>query len=58
MHKYITLFFSAALFLCACNGKSIPKDVLQPNAMANILTEIHIIDGTMYNVIQAPDSLY
>ncbi|MEO3408563.1 DUF4296 domain-containing protein [Mucilaginibacter sp. CAU 1740] len=58
MHKYITLFFSAALFLCACNGKSIPKDVLQPNAMANILTEMHIIDGTMYNVMQAPDSLY
>ena len=58
MHKYITLFFSAALFLCACNGKSIPGDVLQPDAMASVLTEMHIIDGTMYNVMQAPDSLY
>ena len=58
MHKYITLFFSAALFLCACNGKNIPRDVLQPDAMANVLTEMHVIDGTIYNVMQAPDSLY
>ncbi|MFC0513846.1 DUF4296 domain-containing protein [Mucilaginibacter angelicae] len=58
MHKYITLFFSAALFLCACNGKSIPGDVLKPEAMAGILTEMHIIDGSLYNVMQAPDSLY
>ncbi|MDB5148358.1 MAG: hypothetical protein JWQ57_2378 [Mucilaginibacter sp.] len=46
MHKYITLFFSAALFLCACNGKSIPGDVLKPEAMAGILTEMQIIDGS------------
>ncbi|AYL96510.1 DUF4296 domain-containing protein [Mucilaginibacter celer] len=58
MHKYITLFFSAALFLCACNGKPEPKDVLKPEAMARVLTEMHIIDGTMYNVMQTPDSLY
>ncbi|MET3498616.1 septal ring factor EnvC (AmiA/AmiB activator) [Mucilaginibacter rubeus] len=58
MHKYITLFFSAALFLCACNGKSVPGDVLKPEAMAEILTEMHIIDGSLYNTMQAPDSLY
>jgi hypothetical protein len=58
MHKYITLFFSAALFLCACNGKSIPGDVLKPEAMAGILTEMHIIDGSLYNTMQVPDSLY
>jgi hypothetical protein len=58
MHKYIILFFSAALFLCACNGKSIPGDVLKPDAMAGILTEMHIIDGSLYNTMQAPDSLY
>jgi hypothetical protein len=58
MRKYITLFFSAALFLCACNGKSVPKDVLKPEAMAGLLTEMHIIDGSLYNTMQAPDSLY
>jgi len=58
MHKYITLFFSAALFLCACNGKNVPGDVLKPEAMAEILTEMHIIDGSLYNTMQAPDSLY
>jgi len=58
MHKYITLFFSAALFLSACNGKSVPGDVLKPEAMAGILTEMHIIDGSLYNTMQAPDSLY
>jgi len=58
MHKYITLFFSAALFLCACNGKSVPGDVLKPAAMAEVLTEMHIIDGTLYNATQVPDSLY
>lgn len=58
MHKYITLFFSAALFLCACNGKSIPNDVLKPDAMAAVLTEMHIIDGSLYNTTQIPDSLY
>ncbi|UOE47103.1 DUF4296 domain-containing protein [Mucilaginibacter sp. SMC90] len=58
MHKYITLFFSAALILCACNSKSIPGDVLKPDAMAGVLTEMHIIDGSLYNVMQAPDSLY
>jgi hypothetical protein len=58
MHKYITLFFSAALFLCACNGKSVPGDVLKPEAMAGVLTEMHIIDGSLYNTMQAPDSLY
>jgi len=58
MRKYITLFFSAALFLCACNGKSVPGDVLKPEAMASVLTEMHIIDGSLYNVMQAPDSLY
>jgi len=58
MHKYLILFFSAVLFLCSCNGKSVPGDVLQPNEMVNVLTEMHIIDGSLYNGLQTPDSLY
>ncbi|HEX3387141.1 MAG TPA: DUF4296 domain-containing protein [Mucilaginibacter sp.] len=58
MHRYKILFFSFSVFLCACGGKTIPGDVIQPDKMVNLLTEVHIADGAMYNVMQLPDSLY
>ena len=58
MHKYKILFFSLTLLLFACGGRSIPKDVIQPDRMTALLTEMHIADGSMYNVMQLPDSLY
>jgi hypothetical protein len=58
MNKYKTLFFSLLLSLYACGGKNIPDGVIKPARMASLLTEVHIADGAMYNVIQLPDSLY
>src|SRR5579863_10322473 len=58
MHKYKTLFFSLLLLLCACGGNNIPDGVIKPVKMASLLTEVHIADGAMYNVMQLPDSLY
>ena len=58
MHKYKTLFFSLLLLLCACGGNNIPDGIIKPFKMASLLTEVHIADGAMYNVMQLPDSLY
>src|SRR6202000_2705564 len=58
MHRYKILFFSLSVFLCSCGGKTIPKDIIQPDEMGGLLTQVHIADGAMYNIIQLPDSLY
>jgi len=58
MHKYKTLFISLLLLLYACGGSDIPSDVIKPARMASLLTEVHIADGAMYNIMQLPDSLY
>jgi hypothetical protein len=58
MHKYNRLFFSVLIFLIACKGNKIPDGVLGQDEMTNLLTDIHIVDGGMYNVMQMPDSLY
>ena len=58
MHKYYKLFFSVLILLAACSGNKKPAGILSQEEMANLLTDIHIIDGSMYNVLQMPDSLY
>lgn len=58
MHKYYKLFFSVLIFLTACSGNKIPNGVIAQDKMTNLLTDIHIVDGSMYNVMQLPDSLY
>jgi hypothetical protein len=58
MYKYLTLFFSVTLFLCGCKSDSVPGKFIQPHAMTGLLVQIHIIDGSLYNNTQAPDSLY
>jgi hypothetical protein len=58
MHKYLILFFSVTLFLCACKSNGLPAGVIKPDAMAGLLTEIHIIDGRLYSGMQNPDTLY
>ena len=58
MHKYIILFFLGLLFCTACSNGGIPKDVLDKPQMLSLLTDVHIIDGELYNVAQQPDSLY
>jgi hypothetical protein len=58
MRKYNKLFFSVLIFLTACSGNKVPDGIIAQNKMTNLLTDIHIVDGSMYNVMQFPDSLY
>lgn len=58
MHKYNKLFFSVLIFLAACSGNKVPDGIIAQDQMTNLLTDIHIVDGSMYNVMQVPDSLY
>ena|ERR1700761_7185548 len=58
MHKYIILFFLVSMFLAACGGDNkIPADIIDPKVMVNLLTEVHIVDGRLYNYTQTPDTL-
>ncbi len=58
MRKYITLFFLGSLFLLSCGGNKPGKGILNPAQMVSLLTDIHIVDGRMYVVVQNPDTLY
>lgn len=58
MHKYNKLFFSVLIFLVACQGSKAPKGIINKERMIGLLTEIHIVDGSMYSVMQVPDTLY
>jgi len=55
MRKYITLFFSL-LFLGACSNT--PSGIINKDEMANLLTDVHIADGTLITKSQEPDTLY
>ena len=58
MHKYNKLFFSVLIFLAACSGNKAPDGIIPQDEMTYLLTDIHIVDGSMYTVLQGPDSLY
>src|ERR1700754_819165 len=58
MHKYLILFFSVTLFWCSCKSDRVPGNIIQPKAMAGLLTEIHLIDGKLYSTSQVPDTIY
>jgi hypothetical protein len=58
MQKYYILFFSLLTFYLGCKSDRVPDNIIQPDRMAGLLTEIHLTDGSMYNVMQVPDSLY
>ena len=58
MHKYNSLFFSSLLFLGACTSSDTPKGVIEKQKMINVLTDLHIIDGSLYATVQIPDTLY
>jgi len=57
MRKYITLFFSATLFLFSCKGTKAPDGVINHDQMVNLLTEVHLVDGRTYGTNQSQDSL-
>jgi hypothetical protein len=58
MHKYIVLFFSVTFLLSACSGNKTKGAIIQHDQMVNLLTDVHIIDGSIYTIPQNPDSLY
>jgi hypothetical protein len=58
MHKYNRLFFSVLVFLIACKSNSVPDGIIKLDEMTHLMTDVHITDGTMYNVMQVPDTLY
>jgi hypothetical protein len=59
MHKYIILFFSVLTLLCSCSSDdSAPDGILGKNEMMNVLTDIHLVDGSMVVYQQTPDTLY
>jgi len=58
MRKYITLFFLVTLFLFACGGSKTPAGILDRQHMISVLTDITIVDGSLYNYGANPDSVY
>jgi hypothetical protein len=58
MRKYIILFFSVFPFLFACNSGGSSGDVIPEDQMVAVLTAVHIADGRLINMSQAPDTLY
>ena len=58
MRKYNRLFFSVLIFLVACKSTGTPNGIIKQDQMTDLLTDIHIVDGSLYNVLQVPDTLY
>jgi hypothetical protein len=58
MRFYLVLFFCGLGFLFSCSDdKGIPGDVIKEHQMALLLTDIHLVDGTIYNLPNIPDTL-
>jgi hypothetical protein len=58
MRFYLVLFFCGLSFLLSCSdNKSVPGDVIKQHQMALLLTDIHLVDGTVYNLPSIPDTL-
>ena len=58
MRKHIFLFFLALIFLAACHD-DVPKGIIQRDRMVKLMADVHIIDGSIYNLNEATaDTLY
>jgi hypothetical protein len=58
MRFYIILFFCLGCFFISCgNPGDAPNGMLTMPQMASVLTDIHIVDGSMANIPPVPDSL-
>ena len=58
MRFYLVLFFCVSVFLCGCSDdKGIPKGIIEEPQMASLLTDIHLVDGSLYNLPPVPDTL-
>ena len=57
MPKYITAFFFTLAIFTSC-GEGGAKGIIKQPQMTGLLIDIHIADGSTYNLPQTPDSLY
>ncbi|WP_448700021.1 DUF4296 domain-containing protein [Mucilaginibacter sp. AW1-3] len=57
MRFYIILFFCSVCFFCSCSSDDTPKGLLKMHDMAELLTDIHIVNGSLYQVPNQPDSI-
>jgi hypothetical protein len=57
MRRHLLLFFSALFLLVACKDNKGTDDVIEKDKMALILSDVHLVDGTMMTY-GAKDSLY
>ena len=47
MRKHIILFFSALLFLFACDDNKETKGIIPRDQMVNLLVDVHLVDGSL-----------
>ncbi len=57
MRKHLLLFFSALLFVVACNSDKPDGNIIDQDKMVLILSDIHLVDGSLM-IHGANDSLY
>lgn len=57
MRKYISLFFSAIVVLCACNDK-MAEGVIDEEKMVQLLVDVHLTDGSLIMLSSAQDTMY
>jgi hypothetical protein len=58
MRYYIILFFSVLSFLFSCNHSGTSADVIPPDQMTALLTQVYLVDGRLSALEQYPDTLY
>ena len=58
MRIYNNLFFLGLLFIAACSSNKVPDGIIPQKKMTSLLAEVHIVDGSLYTISQAPDTLY
>lgn len=59
MLKYIAPFFWAVMLFEACSGNKTEKGVIPRDQMISLLVDLHIVDGSLYNMVSVnPDSNY
>ncbi len=56
-HIYYILFFLATIFLCSCKSDK-PKGILSHEQMEHVLTDIHVVDGSLADKMMVPDTMF
>ena len=56
-HFYYILFFLAATFFGSCESDK-PKGILSHEQMESVLTDIHVVDGSLIDKMMVPDTMF